>query len=121
MFMRSLINAVPRYRELGKTLSRLVATNRVAEAYGLVCSAVRLMLFVTFAAQLCMTLAGVEAVVSCSGAYSLTDLALRMRKPREPYLRFSASVLAVGASQTVIRTQASTHLAAHGCQLLLGP
>ena len=40
------------------TLSRLVATGRVAEAYGLVCGAVRVTLFATFAAQVCMTLAG---------------------------------------------------------------
>jgi putative peptidoglycan lipid II flippase len=43
------------------TMSRLVATGRVVEAYGLLCGAIRLMLFATFAAQVCLTLAGFEA------------------------------------------------------------
>ncbi len=43
------------------TISRMVAAGNVAEAYGVLCGAVRLMLFATFAAQVCLTLAGFEA------------------------------------------------------------
>jgi putative peptidoglycan lipid II flippase len=43
------------------TISRMVAGGNVVEAYGTLAHAVRLMLFVTFAAQVCLTLAGVEA------------------------------------------------------------
>ena len=39
----------------------VVATGRVAEAYSLVCGALRVTLFATFAAQVCMTLAGFES------------------------------------------------------------
>jgi putative peptidoglycan lipid II flippase len=42
------------------TISRMVAAGSVAEAYGVLSHAVRLMLFATFAAQVCMTLAGFE-------------------------------------------------------------
>jgi putative peptidoglycan lipid II flippase len=42
------------------TISRLVAAGNVAEAYGVLCGAVRLLLFATFAAQVCMTLARVR-------------------------------------------------------------
>ncbi len=52
------------------TMSRMVATGRVADAYGLLCSAVRLMLFVTFAAQVCLTLAGFEAAYLIWGVLS---------------------------------------------------
>jgi putative peptidoglycan lipid II flippase len=43
------------------TISRLVSAAGMAEAYGLLCRAVRLMLVATFAAQVCLTLAGFEA------------------------------------------------------------
>jgi putative peptidoglycan lipid II flippase len=43
------------------TISRMVAGGNVVEAYGTLAHAVRLMLFVTFAAQVCLTLAGFEA------------------------------------------------------------
>jgi putative peptidoglycan lipid II flippase len=43
------------------TISRMVAAGNVVEAYGTLAHAVRLMLFVTFAAQVCLTLAGFEA------------------------------------------------------------
>lgn len=42
------------------TVSRMVAAGSVVDAYGTLAHAVRLMLFVTFAAQVCLTLAGVE-------------------------------------------------------------
>ena len=43
------------------TISRMVAAGGVVEAYGTLAHAVRLTLFVTFAAQICLTLAGFEA------------------------------------------------------------
>jgi putative peptidoglycan lipid II flippase len=43
------------------TISRMVAAGSVVEAYGTLAHAVRLMLFATFAAQICLTLAGFEA------------------------------------------------------------
>lgn len=51
------------------TISRMVSAGSVAEAYGLLCRAVRLMLIVTFAAQICMTLAGFEAVYLVWGLF----------------------------------------------------
>jgi putative peptidoglycan lipid II flippase len=43
------------------TISRMVAAGNVVEAYGTLAHAVRLMLFLTFAAQICLTLTGFEA------------------------------------------------------------
>ncbi len=43
------------------TINRMVAAGNVVEAYSTLAHAVRLMLFVTFAAQVCLTLAGFEA------------------------------------------------------------
>jgi putative peptidoglycan lipid II flippase len=83
------------------TLSRLVATNRVAEAYGLVCSAVRLMLFVTFAAQVCMTLAGVEAVYLVWGLFS-NRFGVADAQATGTVLAFLCLGLGGWASQTVI-------------------
>ena len=83
------------------TLSRLVATNRVAEAYGLVGSAVRLMLFVTFAAQVCMTLAGVEAVYLVWGLFS-NRFSVADAQATGTVLAFLCLGLGGWASQTVI-------------------
>ena len=83
------------------TLSRLVATNRVAEAYGLVCSAVRLMLFVTFAAQVCMTLAGVEAAYLVWGLFS-NRFSVADAQATGTVLAFLCLGLGGWASQTVI-------------------
>jgi putative peptidoglycan lipid II flippase len=44
------------------TVSRMVAAGNVVEAYGTLAHAVRLMLFVTFAAQVCLTVSGFKAV-----------------------------------------------------------
>ena len=52
------------------TISRLVASSRVVEAYGVLTRAVRLMLLATFAAQVCMTLAGFEAAYLIWGIFS---------------------------------------------------
>jgi putative peptidoglycan lipid II flippase len=43
------------------TISRMVAAGDVVEAYAVLCRSVRLMLALTFAAQVCLTLAGYEA------------------------------------------------------------
>jgi putative peptidoglycan lipid II flippase len=52
------------------TISRMVAAGNVVEAYGVLCGAVRLMLFATFAAQVCLTLAGFEAVYLIWGMFA---------------------------------------------------
>jgi putative peptidoglycan lipid II flippase len=44
------------------TISELVSAGAVVNAYALLCRAVRLMLLLTFAAQVCLTVAGFEAV-----------------------------------------------------------
>jgi putative peptidoglycan lipid II flippase len=52
------------------TISALVAADRIAEAYALLCRAVRLMLALTFAAQVCLTVAGFEAVYLIWGSFA---------------------------------------------------
>ncbi len=52
------------------TISRLVSGGGVAEAYGLLCRAVRLMLVATFAAQICLTLAGFEGAYLIWGVFA---------------------------------------------------
>ena len=52
------------------TISGLVAAGRVVEAYNLLCRAVRLMLVLTFAAQVCLTIAGFEAVYLIWGLFA---------------------------------------------------
>ena len=52
------------------SISRMVAAGNVAQAYGLLCRMVRLILVATFAAQVCMTLAGFEAAYLIWGLFS---------------------------------------------------
>jgi putative peptidoglycan lipid II flippase len=52
------------------TISALVAAGNIAEAYALLCRAVRLMLALTFAAQVCLTVAGFEAVYLIWGLFA---------------------------------------------------
>ncbi|MGP8121807.1 MAG: murein biosynthesis integral membrane protein MurJ [Xanthobacteraceae bacterium] len=52
------------------TLSRMVADGSVVEAYRVLCRAVRLMLIATFAAQVCLTLAGFEFAYLIWGVFS---------------------------------------------------
>ena len=52
------------------TISRLVSAGDVVEAYSLLRRAVRLMLAATFAAQVCLTIAGVEAVYLIWGLFA---------------------------------------------------
>ncbi len=101
------------------TLSRLVATGRVAEAYGLVCGAVRVTLFATFAAQVCMTLAGFEAVYLTWGLFS-NRFSVADAQATGTVLAFLCLGLSGWASQTVI-SPASTLWGARGCQRSSGP
>ncbi len=52
------------------TISRMVTAGDVVEAYSVLCHAVRLMLVATFAAQICMTLAGFEAAYLVWGLFA---------------------------------------------------
>ena len=52
------------------TISGLVAAGSVVEAYDLLCRALRLMLLLTFAAQVCLTIAGFEAVYLIWGLFA---------------------------------------------------
>jgi len=52
------------------TLSALVANGAIVQAYELLCRAVRAMLLLTFAAQVCLTVAGFEAVDMIWGLFA---------------------------------------------------
>lgn len=52
------------------TISGLVAAGAIVEAYDLLCRAVRAMLLLTFAAQVCLTVAGFEAVYLIWGLFA---------------------------------------------------
>jgi hypothetical protein len=82
-------------------MSRMVATGRVAEAYGLLCGAVRLMLFATFAAQVCMTLAGFEAAYLIWGLFS-SRFSVADAQATGTVLAFLCLGLGGWAAQTVI-------------------
>jgi putative peptidoglycan lipid II flippase len=83
------------------TISRIVAAGGVVEAYGTLAHAVRLMLFVTFAAQICLTLAGFEAAYLIWGflshRFSTADA-----EATGSILGFLSLGLAGWAAQTVI-------------------
>jgi putative peptidoglycan lipid II flippase len=83
------------------TISRMVAAGSVVEAYGTLAHAVRLMLFVTFAAQVCLTLVGFEAAYLIWGflshRFSTTDA-----QATGLVLAFLSLGLAGWAAQTVI-------------------
>ena len=83
------------------TISRMVAAGNVVEAYGTLAHAVRLMLFVTFAAQVCLTLVGFEASYLIWGflshRFSTTDA-----EATGVVLAFLSLGLAGWAAQTVI-------------------
>ena len=74
----------------------MVASGGVPQAYGVLAHAVRLMLFATFAAQICLTLAGFEIDLLGVGAFCQPVHASPTRKPRERFSCFSASVLPAG-------------------------
>jgi putative peptidoglycan lipid II flippase len=83
------------------TISRMVAAGNVVEAYGTLAHAVRLMLFLTFAAQICLTLTGFEAAYLIWGflshRFSIADA-----EATGLVLAFLCLGLAGWAAQTVI-------------------
>ena len=83
------------------TMSRIVAAGRAAEAYRLLCSAVRLMLFATFAAQVCLTLAGFEAAYLVWGLFA-SRFSLADAQATGSILAFLCLGLGGWAAQTVI-------------------
>jgi putative peptidoglycan lipid II flippase len=83
------------------TISRMVAAGNVAEAYGVLCGAVRLMLFATFAAQVCMTLAGFEATYLIWGMFA-SRFSVADAQTTGTILAFLCLGLGGWAAQTVI-------------------
>jgi putative peptidoglycan lipid II flippase len=83
------------------TISRMVAAGNVAEAYGILCGAVRLMLFATFAAQVCLTLAGFEAAYLIWGSFA-SRFSVADARATGTILAFLCLGLGGWAAQTVI-------------------
>jgi putative peptidoglycan lipid II flippase len=83
------------------TMSRMIAAGRVGQAYGLLCGAVRLMLFATFAAQVCLTLAGFEAAYLIWGLFS-SRFTVADAQATGTVLSFLCLGLGGWAAQTVI-------------------
>jgi len=83
------------------TISRMVAAGNVAEAYGVLCGAVRLMLFATLAAQVCLTLAGFEAVYLIWGMFA-SRFSVADAEATGTILAFLCLGLGGRAAQTVI-------------------
>ena len=83
------------------TISRMVAAGSVVEAYGVLCGAVRLMLFATFAAQVCMTLAGSEAAYLVWGLFA-SRFSIADAQATGTILAFLCLGLGGWAAQTVI-------------------
>jgi putative peptidoglycan lipid II flippase len=83
------------------TISRMVTAGSVAEAYGVLSHAVRLMLFATFAAQVCMTLAGFEAAYLVWGIFS-SRFSVADAQATATILTFLCLGLSGWAAQTLI-------------------
>ena len=83
------------------TISRMVAAGSVAEAYGVLRHAVRLVLVATFAAQVCLTLAGFEATYLIWGAFG-SRFSVADAQATATVLVFLCLGLAGWATQTVI-------------------
>jgi putative peptidoglycan lipid II flippase len=83
------------------TISRMVAAGNVAEAYGVLRRAVRLVLAATFAAQVCLTLAGFEATYLIWGAFG-SRFSIEDAQATATVLVFLCLGLAGWATQTVI-------------------
>jgi putative peptidoglycan lipid II flippase len=83
------------------TISRMVAAGNVAQAYGVLCGTVRLMLFATFAAQVCMTLAGFEAAYLIWGMFA-SRFSVADAQATGTILAFLCLGLGGWAAQTVI-------------------
>ncbi|HLN08428.1 MAG TPA: lipid II flippase MurJ, partial [Xanthobacteraceae bacterium] len=83
------------------TISRMVKAGRVAEAYGSLCGAVRLMLFATFAAQVCLSLAGFETAYLIWGLFG-SRFSIADAQATGTILTFLCLGLSGWAAQTVI-------------------
>ncbi|MGY3534463.1 murein biosynthesis integral membrane protein MurJ [Bradyrhizobium sp. USDA 4452] len=83
------------------TISALVAEGRIAQGYALLCRAMRLMLALTFAAQVCLTVAGFEAVYLIWGPFANRFSAVDARQTAE-VLGFLCLGLGGWAAQTII-------------------
>lgn len=83
------------------TISRMVAAGSVAEAYGVLRHAVRIVLVATFAAQVCLTLAGFEIVYLIWGAFG-SRFSIDDAQATATALVFLCLGLAGWATQTVI-------------------
>ena len=83
------------------TISSLVAAGRIVEAYGLLCRAVRLMLLLTFAAQVCLTIAGFEAVYLIWGLFA-DRFTVADAQQTATVLAYLCLGLSAWAAQTVI-------------------
>ena len=83
------------------TISRMVAANHVAEAYAVLSRAVRLMLLLTFAAQVCLTVCGFEATYLIWGLFS-SRFSVADAEATATILAFLSLGLGAWAAQTVI-------------------
>jgi putative peptidoglycan lipid II flippase len=83
------------------SVSRMVASGGIPQAYGVLAHAVRLMLFATFAAQICLTLAGFEMTYLVWGLFA-SRFTLADAQDTGTILMFLCIGLAGWAAQTVI-------------------
>ena len=83
------------------SVSRMVAGGGIPQAYGVLAHAVRLMLFATFAAQICLTLAGFELTYLVWGLFA-SRFTLADAQATGTILMFLCIGLAGWAAQTVI-------------------
>ncbi len=83
------------------TISRMVTAGDVVEAYSVLCHAVRLMLVATFAAQICMTLAGFEAAYLVWGLFA-SQFSVADAQATGTILAFLCLGLGGWAAQTLI-------------------
>ena len=83
------------------TLSRMIASGGVADAYAMLCRALRLMLTLTFAAQICLTLAGSEAAYLIWGVFG-SRFGVADAKATGTMLVFLCLGLGGWAAQTII-------------------
>jgi len=83
------------------SVSRMAAAGGIPQAYGVLAHAVRLMLFATFAAQICLTLAGFEMTYLVWGLFA-SRFTIADAQATGTVLMFLCIGLAGWAAQTVI-------------------
>jgi putative peptidoglycan lipid II flippase len=83
------------------SLSRMIAAKSIPQAYGVLARAIRLMLFGTFAAQICLTLAGFEFSYLIWGLYA-SRFTVADADATGTVLMFLCIGLAGWAAQTVV-------------------